>query len=370
MSIQWSRFYPFGKKFLIWLIFFLILYVLSDLFDLVFFTFILAFITFRLSDLAVRHLKMSRAFAISILYILLLLGITGAGYLVIPRVFQEARQFAKDLPQMENNITETIEDLRERYAELTPLLNEKVLREQIEIRMASFRDGAIEALPHYLAGTLHVLIKIVLAIIFSFLIVIDLARLSQEMKRLRATRLHDFFQETAMPVVRFAQVVGRAFEAQTFIACVNTLLTVLGMMLLGIPKVALLGVVVFVFSFVPVLGVFISSAPILLVAFNAGGFWLAFSGAVMIVLVHAIEAYVLNPRIYAHHMKMNPVLTLIVLFLGHHLFGIWGVLLAVPVTYYFLTHIAGLRAQLLKEAETQSPEEPTDGPPHGIARQR
>jgi predicted PurR-regulated permease PerM len=368
MSIQWSRFYPFGKKVLIWLIFLLILYVLSDLFDLVFFTYILAFITFRLSSLAVKHLKVSRAFAISILYLLLLVGIIGAGYLVIPRVFHEARQFAKDLPHMENNVMETIEDLRGRYSELAPLLNEKVLREQIETKMGNLRDGAIEALPHFIKGTLQILTKIILAIIFSFLIVIDLARLSQEMKRLRATRLHDFFQETAMPVVRFAQVVGRAFEAQTLIACLNTTFTVLGMMMLGIPKVALLGIVVFVFSFVPVLGVFISSAPILLVAFNAGGPWLAFAGVVMIILVHTIEAYVLNPRIYAHHMKMNPILTLIVLFLGHHLFGIWGVLLAVPVTFYFLTHIAGLRAQLLKEAEAQSSEETMDSPPTGDVR--
>jgi hypothetical protein len=41
-------------------------------------------------------------------------------------------------------------------------------------------------------------------------------------------------------------------------------------------------------------------------------------------------------------MKMNPVLVLIVLFLGHHAFGIWGVLLAVPVTHYFITHVAGV----------------------------
>ena len=36
------------------------------------------------------------------------------------------------------------------------------------------------------------------------------------------------------------------------------------------------------------------------------------------------------------------VLVLIILFLGHHLFGIWGVLLGVPVTHYFIQDVFGV----------------------------
>ena len=183
---------------------------------------------------------------------------------------------------------------------------------------------------------------IFLSIVFSFLIVFDLAKLRKEVKRLQATRLHDFFQETAMPVIRFAEIVGRAFEAQMFIAIINTGLTALGMVFLGVPKVAFLSIIVFLCSFVPVLGVFISSIPITLIAFNARGTTLSIEVIVMVIIVHLLEAYVLNPRIYAHHMKMNPVFVLIVLFIGHHLFNVWGVLLGVPVSYYFITHVAGL----------------------------
>ncbi len=66
-------------------------------------------------------------------------------------------------------------------------------------------------------------------------------------------------------------LLGRAIEAQAAIAVINTVLTLVGLLLLGIPLVAMLSVIVFVCSFVPVLGVFISTTPIVLVALNAGG---------------------------------------------------------------------------------------------------
>ncbi len=359
-QVNWSALYSHGKKILIWGIFFLVLYVLRDLFGLVFFTFLLAFITYRVSDLAVEHLNVSRRFALSLIYLLLVAALVWMGYLVVPRVFGEAREFASELPQVESKVSESIESFRGRYPELTPILNAYAGPEKIDAALSKLTGRAVQTLPRLIQGFLNGLMTVLLSILFSFLIVIDLARLSRDLKRLRTTRLHDFFEETAKPIVTFARVVGRAFEAQTLIAVVNTLLTVFGMLVLDIPRVALLGIIVFVCSFVPVLGVLVSSVPIALVAFNASGFWLAFAALVMILAVHGIEAYVINPRIYAYHMKMNPVLVLIVLFLGHHLFGVWGVLLAVPVTNYFITHVAGLQPSRPRRA----------GLPFGARKQR
>ncbi len=58
----------------------------------------------------------------------------------------------------------------------------------------------------------------------------------------------------------------------------------------------------------------------------------------MILVIHAIEAYVLNPRIYGHHLRMNPVLTLIILVICGKLFGPWGLILGIPVFNYVFAH--------------------------------
>ena len=61
-----------------------------------------------------------------------------------------------------------------------------------------------------------------------------------------------------------------------------------------------------------------------------------------ILLGRAIEAYVLNPMIYGKHLKLNPVLTLIILYVAYHAFGLWGMLLGVPVARYFIHDVLGV----------------------------
>jgi len=58
----------------------------------------------------------------------------------------------------------------------------------------------------------------------------------------------------------------------------------------------------------------------------------------MILIVHGVETYILNPRIYGHHMRMNPVLVLIVLTVFGKLFGVWGFLLGIPLVNYVFRH--------------------------------
>ena len=97
---------------------------------------------------------------------------------------------------------------------------------------------------------------------------------------------------------------------------------------------------------------FISTTPIVLVALNAGGLMLSVWVIVLIVVIHVIEAYMLNPLIYGKHLRLNPVLTLLILYVGYHGFGLWGMLLGVPVTRYILHDVlaVGLKQRVDRAA--------------------
>ena len=49
---------------------------------------------------------------------------------------------------------------------------------------------------------------------------------------------------------------------------------------------------------------------------------------VMVIGIHMIEAYGLNPAIYSAHLKLHPLLVLTVLVVAEHSLGVWGLLLA------------------------------------------
>ena len=179
-------------------------------------------------------------------------------------------------------------------------------------------------------------IHFLLSVIFSFFIVWDLPKLERTTIRIPPGRFRDFCREIVPSLLTFSSVMGRAFQAQTIIALCNTGLTFVGLTVLGIENRYFLSVVVFFCSYIPVLGVFISTVPMSIVALvqPSGGFGLMLWAIVMVIILHLIEGYILNPFIMGERFEMNPILVIVILLVGEHFFGIWGLLLGVPVTYY------------------------------------
>ncbi len=192
-------------------------------------------------------------------------------------------------------------------------------------------------------NTAYFFIQFFISLIFSFIIVLDIPRLYAQFQSLRNTRLRQFYDAITPGLHTFSDALGTAFAAQAVIAVCNTVLTYLGMIFLDIPLAELMSLFVFFCSFIPVLGVFISSVPISLVALQTDGFSLMLESIMMITIIHILEAYLLNPKITGNFFKIHPLLVLAILFVGSHFFGIWGLLLGVPVCVYVFRHgILGL----------------------------
>lgn len=189
-----------------------------------------------------------------------------------------------------------------------------------------------------------------LSLLFSFLIVLDLRKITRGVKGLANTKIGFIYDEVADNIAGFGRVLGRALEAQLFIAVCNTILTAVCIWLMGIPNLLVLSTIVFFCSFIPVFGTFMSSTPIALLALQGGGVSAMLLVIILIVVVHMVETYVLNPQIYGHHMHMNPVLVLIVLTIGGKLFGIWGLILGIPIVNYVFRH--AIRHPAERPAET------------------
>lgn len=207
-----------------------------------------------------------------------------------------------------------------------------------------------KSLRTYIAGTASLITKLIrvstkvvfkaiLSLIFSFMIMWDLPVVTRGIQRLRRSRLSFMYDELAPVVVKFGSVLGKSFEAQGLIALVNTTLTTAGLLVLSIPGVGFLSLVTLICSFIPVAGVFISTFPMCVIALSEFGVAKALAVIVMVILVHIVEAYVLNPQIYSAHLHLHPLVVLSVLYIAEHSYGIPGLLLAVPVAVYFIRTI-------------------------------
>ncbi|CAN8061700.1 unnamed protein product [Agarophyton chilense] len=203
----------------------------------------------------------------------------------------------------------------------------------------SYIAATIALITRLLGASTKVIFKAVLSLIFSFMIMWDLPVISRGVKRLKSSRLSFAYDELAPVVAKFGSVVGKSFEAQGLIAIVNTALTTAGLLVLSIPGVGFLSVVTLVCSFIPVAGVFVSTLPMCIIALSEYGVAKPVAVIVMVILVHLIEAYVLNPQIYSAHLHLHPFMVLVVLYIAEHSYGIPGLLMAVPVAVYILRTI-------------------------------
>jgi putative permease len=99
--------------------------------------------------------------------------------------------------------------------------------------------------------------------------------------------------------------------------------------LIGVRPALIFGVFAFLGEFLPNIGAFLVSIPILLVALSMGGtkFWLALG---VIVLVYQIELNVLVPGVLGKEMRLHPVNILFFTLATATMFGLLGVFLAVP----------------------------------------
>ncbi len=202
---------------------------------------------------------------------------------------------------------------------------------------------------------------LLLSLFFSFIIVWDIPKLGRTVQSLENSRIKNFYNEIVPGLVSFGSLMGRAFQAQALIAVMNTILTFTALTLFDVENRAFLSSIVFICSFIPVVGVIMSSVPIALIGMQqeGGGIILALQLVGAIVVIHFIESTVLNPKVMGDMLKLHPLLVLIILLVGEHFFGIWGLLLGVPVSVYIFRHV------ILKKVAINSPESPSgdDDPP-------
>ena len=100
--------------------------------------------------------------------------------------------------------------------------------------------------------------------------------------------------------------------------------------LLKVPAALLLAALAGICDFIPVLGFIVSAVPAVLLALTVSGTTALVVGVVY-VSYHAVENYLIAPRVYGNRLRLSNLAVLIAFAIGAELFGVIGALLALPV---------------------------------------
>lgn len=155
-------------------------------------------------------------------------------------------------------------------------------------------------------------------------------------------------------------------RGQIVICLVNGVLTLVGLLLLKVKFSLILATVATVLSFIPIFGTVISTIPIVLVGLSQS-FSTGVAALAWILVIHALEAYILNPKIMGSAAKIHPALIAFALLAGERTFGFVGALFAVPVASILIATFQHFQQRALEIGGVEEPatlREPEALPPN------
>jgi putative heme transporter len=262
----------------------------------------------------------------------------GALALLAGAVAWSARSFAGALVEARTSLPARLDSLKElpwvkQLQEHLPDTDKVV--EQIG-HYANDALGLLSALGH---GLVYALVGLILAVVY----LLEEEEISQWRKSLAPRSLLGtlvgWFED-------LADAVSVTVQLQLIVAVCNTVFTLPILFLLGIPDKLALMLLIFVTALVPVVGNLISGAVLSLMAWQTSG---PVGVGVFIGLtfvLHKAEAYYLNPRLTARHVKLPGFLLICSLIAWESLLGFAGLFVSFP----FLFVLGRIRADF-KEQE-------------------
>lgn len=180
--------------------------------------------------------------------------------------------------------------------------------------------------------------KFLLGLILSYIFIIERKKIEVFLRRMRDGNFAFFYDEYAIIASKVGNGFGIIFRAQSIIALVNSILTTLGLIVISVmtgsgtfPYIVTLALIVFIFGFIPVFGTIISGIPIIIIAYGYGGVSAVIGVLIMLSIVHAVEAYYLNPKIVSSYVHFPVFITFIILTISEHYFGLIGLLVGIPL---------------------------------------
>jgi len=125
--------------------------------------------------------------------------------------------------------------------------------------------------------------------------------------------------------------LGAYTRTQILVAAVDAVGIGLGALILQVPLALPLAILVFVGSFIPIVGAVVTGSVAVLVALVANGPFNALLMLAVVLLVQQIEGHGLQPFLMGHAVSLHPVAVLLAVATGSFVAGIVGALFAVPI---------------------------------------
>ena len=192
--------------------------------------------------------------------------------------------------------------------------------------------NAIAGLFSSLQGFGNNLLNIILGFIFAFYFLNDMEyfkNLYQQYTALLFKRQH--YEIMAGYMADINGVISSFIRGQLLDALIVGVLSSIALYIIGLDFAVFVGMTSGLFNIIPYFGPLIGSVLAVVVALLGGSFHKALFAVIALVIVQQIDSNIISPKIVGDSVGLHPVFVMLAIIIGGSCWGLWGMLIAVPV---------------------------------------
>jgi predicted PurR-regulated permease PerM len=259
-------------------------------------------------------------------------AVTLLAIVLLPDIVAQAQGFVETFPALYDNSIQQVHDLADslgfsgitiwNYDQLVEYLNDPENR-------SALLDVSLDLLGSVTAGIFEFILVFLVGPVLAFYFLIDLPSVQ---KRLVEIFPEDRRTEAAFVGRQVNAALGGFLRGQLVVALMVGIMLSVGYRIIGLEFWLLIGLIGGLLNIVPFLGPWVGGALGVLVAISTGDVSTAIWAVVVAVIVQQIDNNFVSPTVLRATVRLHPTVTLLVLVLGGAFAGIWGVIIAVPLT--------------------------------------
>ncbi|MDI7247770.1 MAG: AI-2E family transporter [Bacillota bacterium] len=262
-----------------------------------------------------------------VVYVGFTLFIALAGVYLFPRLFSQLEMLAEVIPEQAQQIQARLLAFYARFNRFNipePIrgaVDDGIRR--TEAALADFVRRTVSAIP----GLLPRMTMLILVPVLAFYFTMDFPELKMWLLSWIPSRWRS---EVVGLLIEMDHALGSFIRGQLLVSAVVGVLIFAGLSIIGIDFALVIGIVAGLFNVIPYFGPVIGAIPAVILAFLKSPMLVIYV-IVLFVLVNQFESAVVGPNILGEQVGLHPVAVIFAILAGGHLFGIVGILLAVPV---------------------------------------
>jgi AI-2 transport protein TqsA len=237
-------------------------------------------------------------------------------------------RLSKDLPSLQEKVLSKWQEVQDWISEKYHITNT-----QQEAYMNKSATGIMNTTVNSVATTFVGIAETGVLTIFFFIFTFFILQYRRLLMRF-ITELFDKTHNRKVQAVigRIRKLINSYVMGLLIEMSVVGILIFTSLMIIGVKYALLISILAAVLNIIPYLGIYFCMALAMLITATTGTTGHVLAVGIVFLVTHFADANVIMPHVVGGKMKMNPFITILVVLIGHLVWGIPGMFLFIPLT--------------------------------------